>query len=39
MGSMAPTTGGKAITLKKEKVTGEKKNTDAICFLQANITG
>lgn len=25
MGSMAPTTGGKAITLKKEKVTGEKK--------------
>lgn len=43
MGSMAPTTGGKAITLKKEKVTGEKmkkrKNTDARCFLQANITG
>lgn len=44
MGSMAPTTGGKAITLKKEKVTGEKKKkkekiTDARCFLQANITG
>lgn len=25
MGSMAPTTGGKAITLKKKNVTGEKK--------------
>lgn len=44
MGSMAPTTGGKAITLKKEKGTGEEKeeeknNTDARCFPQANITG
>lgn len=39
MGSMAPTTGGKAITLKKEKVTGEKKNTDATKRSQANITG
>lgn len=43
MGSMAPTTGGKAITLKEEKVTGEKKmkkrkNTDATRS-QANITG
>lgn len=38
MGSMAPTTGGKAITLENEKVTGEKKKkkkrkiTDARCF-------
>lgn len=40
MGSMAPTTGGKAITLKKEKGTGEtKKNTDATTRSQANITG
>lgn len=39
MGSMAPTTGGKAITLKKEKVTGEEKNTDATTRSQANITG
>lgn len=28
MGSMAPTTGGKALTLKKEKVTGEEKKKE-----------
>lgn len=44
MGSMAPTTGGKAITLKKEKGKSDrrekqKNNADARCFLQANITG
>lgn len=43
MGSMAPTTGGKAITFEKEKGTGEKKKKEKLLmldvFLQANITG